>query len=197
MKRQGESGFRSPDNHVSPRRRRTSKQDERELEPPPFVTWLKWIAANARHQPGWALIAFIVVVAPITLWLYPKLFPTPPRPSPPTHPCTWDASGPWQIDQTDNVGSKSFINLLLSQNGSDLAGEAKSVAGTAGFDEGKVEGTVDKTDIKFSIFWTGGPVGEYLGSFDPKNGRLQGAAYDKETKVNMASWSVVHLFACK
>jgi hypothetical protein len=127
----------------------------------------------------------------------PAVKPIQSSVTPVPNSCTWDASGAWQINQVDNAESKSFINVQVSQNGKDLTGTAKAVAGTAGFDDGEVEGNIDKTDIKFYIFWKRGPVGEYRGSFDPNSGHLQGAAYDKETKVNTASWSVVHLFACK
>jgi hypothetical protein len=154
-----------------------------------------WVWANRRRRAGWVLFATAVALVaiaegllPMALALYSRLH---------IGRCTWDASGKYQIDQTDNFGSKSYISLDLSQKGKDLNGVARSVAGGAGLDEGKLQGAVDNTDIKFHISWNKGAIGVYVGSFDSKNGHLQGTSFDKETRANTASWSTLHLFSCK
>ena len=164
--------------------------------PPPAVQWLTWIWANRRRRAGLVLLAIAVALVaiaegllPVASALYSRLY---------VSRCTWDASGEYQIDQTDNFGSKSYIFLKVSQKGKDLNGVARSVAGTAGLDEGKLQGAVDSTDIKFIISWNNSPVGVYIGSFDSKKtGHLEGTAFDKETRANTASWSTSHLFSCR
>jgi hypothetical protein len=160
--------------------------NELQGEPPPPVKWLIWIWANVRRHPGWALVAIAVLTTPAALTLYKGQ----------AKRCTWNASDDFPIQQVDNVGSKSIINLHLSQNGKVLTGDANSVAGTAGSDEGKVQGAIDDTHFKVEIAWSKGPVGVYEGEFD-SNGSLRGIAYDKRTTSNTASWSAVHSFACR
>ena len=169
------------------------RESKLEGECPPLLKWLVWIWDNWPRRRGWTLVAIAIVLIPAASPLYSWLH---------TATCTWDASGQYQIDQTDYEGSKSIINLTLGQKGKQLTGSAVSVAGTAGFDKGKVEGTVDNITFKLRIQWDRNlvgnyPIGNYRGLFDPNNGTLEGIAYDETAPASTAKWQAKYWFACR
>jgi len=174
--------------HQTPVPKRERVQGEQEGEAPPILKWAMWIWANARKRPGWALLAAAAAIVSVGWKPYQEYRASL---------CTWRVPAKFQIDQVDNFASRSIINLTLKQNGKDLTGGAKAVGGTAGLDEGTVQGTLEQNDFKFDISWNGGPIGVYVGSVDPKSGHLQGNSYDKRTRVNTANWSTTHIFTCK
>lgn len=164
-----------------------------EGECPPLLKWLVWIWENWPHRPGWTLLAIAIVLIPAASPVYSWLH---------TETCTWDASGQYQIDQTDVFGSRSIINVTLGQKGKQLTGSAISIAGRAGFDEGTVEGTIEDITVKLRIQWGRNsvgnhPIGIYQGLFDTNNGTLEGVAYDENAPGSTANWQAKYWFACR
>jgi hypothetical protein len=99
----------------------------------------------------------------------------------------FSAAGSWQLYQSNNI----TVSLNVAQ---DSAGTLYGSA-TAGSTVGTIQSgsAVDGTSIYFTIAWSNGTSGRYIGNLGADR-RLTGYAYDLTNPTSQANWNTTSTF---
>lgn len=109
----------------------------------------------------------------------------------------WDVSGAWTVVQ-DNGG---HANIVVTQGDTILTGQARSPAYVS---NGNFDGTLNGSDIKFTIYWTQllddrydskSDIGDYVGTISP-TGRITGTTTKQGHPETHASWYSSRAMGC-
>lgn len=98
----------------------------------------------------------------------------------------FSAQGRWQFIQS-NVGA---VTMNVTQDGNGrLFGTVSSSGGVGTIEEGSVQGP----NIFFTVGWSFGARGRYIGSLGPDR-RLSGTTFDLNDPSSQATWATTRTF---
>jgi hypothetical protein len=101
----------------------------------------------------------------------------------------WDLNGQLQFLQGDGHGW-----FDIEQHGTELTGRAKYI--WRGSMDGKIEGTVNGSDVSITVYWDSGPVGAYRGTVSPE-GWIVGETHDLMHPGTKGQWRSQGQIGCR
>jgi hypothetical protein len=95
----------------------------------------------------------------------------------------WNVGGTWTEMQSNGIDG----TFTFEQSGTHLTGNAVQSPGS-----GTITGTLDREDIKFTVAWSYGKRGKYIGKIKA-NGSMNGTTSDEDSS---ARWSATGPGTC-